>query len=124
MAIPGAVQEATSVLDLTSPSLATELRELEGRIQVLDALLDALDRHGQVQRTVQLASDRQSALKALQDPPYYYTQRQAEAVLDMPVAWQCAGEVQRIRSEREALAARRADLRDSAFDTFAFHWFG
>jgi DNA gyrase/topoisomerase IV subunit A len=104
--------------------LATELRDLEGRIQVLDALLDALERQGAVQHTVQLASDRQSALKALQDPPYCYTQLQAEAVLDMPVAWHCTGEVERIRTERQALAARRADLRDNAFDTFAFHWFG
>ena len=124
MAMPGAAQEATSVLDLTSPTLATELRELEARIQVLDALLDALERQGQVQRTVHLSNDRHSALKALQDPPYYYTQPQAEAVLEMPVVWQCAGEVDRIRRERNALVARRADLRDNAFDTFAFHWFG
>ena len=124
MVLLEATQEPVGVVDLTSPGLASELRGLDGRIMVLDGLLDALSRVNQVQYTVQASSDRRAALTALQDPPYCYTQAQAEAVLDMPVSWQCLGEAERLRRERDDLVARRANLRDNASDTLSFHWFG
>jgi DNA gyrase/topoisomerase IV subunit A len=75
-----------AVLDLTSPGLASELTELEGRLQVLTGLLDALSRLGDINQVIQFSGDRNSALVELQQEPFGYSNREAEAILDMPMS--------------------------------------
>jgi DNA gyrase/topoisomerase IV subunit A len=111
-------------LDLTSPEYVIELTELEGRLHVLGGLLDVSSRFREVNETIQFAQDRESALKALQNQPFGYSHDQAEAILNMPMAWQSAAEVDHLREEQERLTSRRLSLREHATEVLAFHWFG
>ena len=45
--------------------------------------------------------------KALQREPFGYSYPQAEAILDMPMGWQSADEVEHLRAERDRLTSRR-----------------
>jgi topoisomerase-4 subunit A len=109
---------------LTSSGVSNELCRVEVRLHVVDGLLDALNRLDQVDSTVRLAKDRRAALRALQSEPYCYTQRQAEAVLDMPVVLQCTDQVARLNRERDELVTRRTHLMDESFEALDLHWFG
>jgi hypothetical protein len=118
------VSLSVGVVDLTTSNLPDELAKIDARLHVLDGILDALSRSAQVNRTVQLSTDRYAALRALQAAPYSYTQPQAQAVLDMPVGWQCLEHVDALRKERDELASRRLSLRDHLSEVFSLHWFG
>jgi DNA gyrase subunit A len=113
-----------AVLDLNSPGLSTELAELEGRLQVLTGLLDALSRLPQINELIQFSDDRYSALVALQQEPFGYSNREAEAVLDMPMSWQTGEHAAHMRQERDHLTERRASLRQHVSEVLALHWFG
>jgi hypothetical protein len=113
-----------TILDLSSPSLVTEMTELDGRLHVLNGLLDASSRFYQVNETIQCSRDRSSALAALQQEPFGYTHQQAEALLEMPMGWQSAEELKHLREERDRLASRRASLSEHVSEVLAFHWFG
>lgn len=117
-------EPAGTILDLSSPSLVNEMTELDGRLHVLNGLLDALSRIYQVNETIQCSKDRSSALTALQQEPFGYTHQQAESLLEMPMGWQSAEELERLREERDRLATRRASLREHVTEVLAFHWFG
>jgi DNA gyrase/topoisomerase IV subunit A len=120
-----APEDPTSVvLDLSSPSLASELTELDGRLHVLSGLLDVSSRFDQVNQAIQVSPDRNSALMALQQEPFGYSHPQADAILDMPMGGQSADEVGHLRAERDRLISRRASLRDHVTEVLAFHWFG
>jgi DNA gyrase/topoisomerase IV subunit A len=121
---PGAEPRAGAMLDLTSPDYVIELTELEGRLHVLRGLLDVSSRLPQLNETIQFAHDRDSALQALQHEPFDYSYQQAEAILNMPMGWQSAGEVEHLREERDRLASRRLTLQENATEVTAFHWFG
>jgi hypothetical protein len=121
--LPGA-EEPKRILDLGSPEYVVELTELEGRLHVLGGLLDVSSRFSQVNQAIQLAHDRESALQALQHEPFGYTYEQAEAILDMPMSWQNAEDVEHLREERDRLTSRRFSLRENATEVLAFHWFG
>ncbi len=123
-AVPSAKEPTGAVVDLTSPEYVIELTELEGRLQVLGGLLDATSRFHQVNEAIQFARDRESALEALQHQPFGYSHDQAEAILNMPMGWQSAGEVEQLREEQERLSSRRMSLREHATEVLAFHWFG
>ena len=123
-AFRAAEEPAGVVLDLSSPSMASELSELDGRLHVLGGLLDVSSRFDQVNETIQYAKDRNDALTALQHEPFGYSHEQAEAILDMPMGWQSADEVAHLREERDRLTSRRTNLRDHVTEVFAFHWFG
>jgi DNA gyrase/topoisomerase IV subunit A len=112
------------VLDLSSPEYVIQLTELEGRLQILGGLLDASSRFRQVNEAIQFAPDRETALQALQDEPFGYSHQQAEAILNMPMGWQSAAEIEQLREERDRLTSRRLTLRESATEVLAFHWFG
>ncbi|HET9061168.1 MAG TPA: hypothetical protein VFN61_14715 [Acidimicrobiales bacterium] len=112
------------VLDLTTPQLSSELAEIERRLHVLRGLLDAHGRLSEVSDAVRLAHSRGEALVALQNDPFSYSREQAEAVLDMPFSWQAADEAERLRSEWDLVAARRASLREQVTEVLALHWFG
>jgi DNA gyrase subunit A len=113
-----------AVLDLTSPGLSTELAQLEGRLQVLHGLLDALSRLGEVNQVIQFSQDRHSALFALQQEPFGYSNQEAEAILDMPMSWQTGEQADHMRQERDHLSERRASLRQHVAEVLALHWFG
>jgi DNA gyrase/topoisomerase IV subunit A len=117
-------EPAGTILDLSSPSLVNEITELDGRLHVLNGLLDASSRFYQVNETIQSSRDRNSALAALQQEPFGYTQEQAEALLEMPMGWQIVAELEQLRLERDSLASRRASLREHVTEVLAFHWFG
>lgn len=121
---PGAEETTGAVVDLTSPEYVIELTELEGRLQVLGGLLDASSRFQEVNEAIQFAHDRESALEALQHLPFGYSHDQAEAILNMPMGWQSAAEVENLRDEQERLMSRRLSLRENATEALAFHWFG
>jgi len=119
-----AEEPAPTVLDLTSPVLSSELAELEDRLHVVNGLLDALGRVNEVHKVVQFSPARPQALIALQEEPFSYTKRQAEAVLDMPMSWQASEGAERLRSERDHLMSRRAGLREHVTEVLSLHWFG
>jgi DNA gyrase/topoisomerase IV subunit A len=122
--LPGTEPHAGAMLDLTSPDYVIELTELEGRLHVLRGLLDVSSRLPQLNETIQYAHDRESALDALQHEPFDYSYQQAEAILNMPMGWQSAAELDHLRAERDRLASRRLTLQESATEELAFHWFG
>jgi DNA gyrase subunit A len=113
-----------AVLDLTSPGLSSELAQLERRLQVLNGLLDALSRLDQINQLIQFSQDRNSALVALQQEPFGYSNQEAEAILDMPMSWQTGEQADHMREERDHLAERRASLRQHVAEVLALHWFG
>jgi DNA gyrase subunit A len=113
-----------AVLDLNSPGLSIELAELEGRLQVLTGLLDALSRLNEVNQVIQFSGDRNTALVALQQEPFGYSNREAEAVLDMPMSWQTGEHANHLHQERDHLTERRASLRQHVAEGLALHWFG
>jgi DNA gyrase/topoisomerase IV subunit A len=122
--VPRAEETTGAVVDLSSPEYVIELTELEGRLQVLGGLLDASSRFHEVNEAIQFAQDRESALEALEHQPFGYSHDQADAILNMPMGWQSAAEVEHLREERERLASRRMSLREHATEVLAFHWFG
>ena len=81
-------------------------------------------RFPELNETIQYAHDRETALDALQHEPFGYSYRQAEAILNMPMGWQSAAEVDQLRDERDRLASRRLTLQENATEELAFHWFG
>jgi len=113
-----------SIVDLTSPDLSRELAKIDERIHVLNGLLDALSRSTEVNGAVLISVDRSSALRALQAPPFSYTQKQARAVLEMPVGWQCIEQVETLRKERDQLASQRSSMANRVSEALALHWFG
>jgi len=113
-----------AVLDLTAPGLASELSQLEARLHVLRGLLDAVSRLGEINQSIQLASDRRDAVVSLQQEPFGYSRKQAEAILDMPMSWQSADQADRLRHERDSLATRGGRLREHIAEMLALHWFG
>jgi DNA gyrase/topoisomerase IV subunit A len=117
-------EEPGAVVDLTTPGLSSELAELEGRLHVLRGLLDALGRIDEVNKCIQFARDKYSAVGALQQEPFCYSHQQAGAILDMPMSWQSSEEIERLRQERDRLTARRAGLREHVTEVVSLHWFG
>jgi DNA gyrase/topoisomerase IV subunit A len=117
-------EQSGLVLDLSSPEYIAQLTELEGRLHILGGLLDASSRFRQVNEAIQFAQDRETALETLQQEPFGYSRQQAEAILNMPMGWQSAAEVEHLREERDRLTSRRSTLRESATEVLAFHWFG
>ncbi len=113
-----------AVLDLTTPQLSSELAELDTRIHVVEGLIDAHSQLERVNKALQFARDRQTALIALQHEPFGYTRQQANAILDMPMSWQSLEERQRLTAEHDDLVARRASLRERVSEVLALHWFG
>ena len=97
---------------------------MDSRLHVLSGLLDAVSRLDDVNRTIQLAGDKGTATVCLQQDPFRYSRRQAEAILDMPMSWQSSDAVDRLRQERDLLATRRARLRDHIAEVLSHHWFG
>ncbi len=83
-----------------------------------------MSRLGEINQTIQLASDRRDAAVSLQQEPFGYSRKQAEAILDMPTSWQSADQADRLRRERDSLATRGACLRDHIAEMLALHWFG
>lgn len=125
MAVPSVTGgPGAHVLDLTAVGPSRELTEIDGRLHILEGLLDALGRVQDVNRALQFAANRRAALVALQQEPFEYSERQAEAVLDMPMSWQCADAAQRLRAERDSLASRRAEVRERISEILSLHWFG
>jgi DNA gyrase/topoisomerase IV subunit A len=117
-------EQVGSLLDLSTPALSSELAELEDRLHIVRGLLDALARLHEVNKIVQFSRDRASALFALQHEPFSYSRAQADALLDMPVSWQTSDEAERLRTERDELLARRANLHEHVTEVLALHWFG
>ena len=116
--------QGSAVLDLTAPGLSSELAQVDSRLHVLSGLLDAVSRLDEVNHTIQLAGDKGTATVCLRQEPFRYSLRQAEAILDMPMSWQCSDAADRLRQERDLLATRRARLRDHIAEVLTHHWFG
>jgi DNA gyrase/topoisomerase IV subunit A len=113
-------QPRARVVDLTVP--ASLDAHLEPRFHVVCGLLDALERVEEVNKAIQFAPDRRSALVALRQEPFSYTYEQAQAILDMPMSWQCSETAQCLAEERNALAGRRSVLYEQS--DLSLHWFG
>lgn len=112
------------VLDLASGSSSRELAEVEKRLHVVGGLIDALGRIQEVNKAIQFTADRHSALAALEEEPFGYSREQAEAILSMPMSWQCTDTRARLEEEREALAARSSNMRKQIGESLSLHWFG
>ena len=81
-AFPAPEEPAGAILDLSSPSLVNEMTELDGRLHILNGLLDASSRFDQVNEAIQGSKDMSGALTTLQQEPFGYSPEQAEALLD------------------------------------------
>jgi DNA gyrase/topoisomerase IV subunit A len=114
----------SAVLDLTTTGLSSELAELEGRLHVIRGRLDAVSRLNEVNQAIQLAADRWAATVSLQQEPFGYSLKQAEAILEMPMSWQCLDQAERLSQERDCLAAQAARVREHIAEVLALHWFG
>lgn len=123
-AFPAPEEPAGAILDLSSPSLVNEMTELDGRLHILNGLLDASSRFDQINEAIQGSKDMSGALTTLQQEPFGYSPEQAEALLEMPMGWQSAEELERLREERDRLSERRSNLREHVSEVLAFHWFG
>jgi DNA gyrase/topoisomerase IV subunit A len=77
-----------------------------------------------INQVIQLAGDRNSALVELQQEPFGYSNREAEAILDMPMSWQTGEHADHLRQERDHLIERRAGVRQHVAEVLALHWFG
>jgi len=112
------------VVDLAAVGSSRELSEIDSRLHVLEGLLDAHGRLQDVNRAIQLSTNKRGALVALQQEPFGYSERQAEAVLEMPLSWQCAEVGEHLRAEHDHLSARRAEVREKVSEVLSLHWFG
>jgi len=122
MAVSSTVgQQRARVVDLTVP--VSSRADSEQRFHVLCGLLDALERIEDVNKAIQSAPDKRSAVMALRREPFGYSVEQAQAILDMPMSWQCADTSGHLREERDALAGRRQPAVYEQPD-LSFHWFG
>lgn len=121
MAMFVADQPGAPVLDLTT---SRELAELEGRLNIVEAQLDALRRLEQVNKVIQFAQTMQSAAAALRQEPFGYSSEQAKAVLEMPMSYQCAEAINKLRAERQDLVARRSSIRQNSIEAASANWFG
>ncbi len=116
--------QTSAVLDLTTDGPSGELAQLERRIHVLRAQLDALSKIDEVNQTVQFSINRGAALEALMHEPFHYSPEQAAGVLDLPLSCQSAEEVQCLRQEFERLTSHRLSKSEHFSEALAFHWFG
>jgi DNA gyrase/topoisomerase IV subunit A len=116
--------QGSAVLDLTTAGLSSELGELESRLHVIRGRLDAVSRLNQVNQAIQLAADRRAATALLQQEPFGYSLKQAEAILEMPMSWQCLDQRERLSHERDCIAAQAARVREHIAEVLALHWFG
>lgn len=121
MAMSVADQPGAFVLDLTR---SRELAELEGRLHVLEAQLDALGRLEQVNRVIQFSQNKQRAAEALQHEPFGYSAEQAKGVLEMPMSSQCADAIEELRAQRKSLLARSGSIRQTPKEATSANWFG
>jgi DNA gyrase/topoisomerase IV subunit A len=120
----GVAGTVVSVVDLTSSMAPTELAALDARISVLSGILDAVSRIDAVNQAVQGAPDRVGAVAALRAEPFGYSEAQAGAVVDLPLACQTAGASGRWAAEKSQLLMQRAALIERQAEATAFHWFG
>jgi DNA gyrase/topoisomerase IV subunit A len=114
----------STLLELKAPELSAELADVEGRLELVRALVDALGRLGELNRVIQSSATAQGAREALRRPPFGYSDAQASAVLALPMSCQNPAEVEHIRQDMEHLLARRASLREQLSEGMALHWFG
>ncbi|MGO9659594.1 MAG: hypothetical protein ACLQVK_04880 [Acidimicrobiales bacterium] len=114
----------STVLDLTATGLSSELAELESRLHVIRGRLDAMSRLHEVNQAIQLAVDRRAAIVSLQQEPFGYSLKQAEAILEMPMSWQCLDQAERLSRDRDCLADQAARVREHIAEVLAHHWFG
>ena len=112
------------VLDLVTPALSNEITKLDERLHVVQGLLDALARLHEVNKSIQFSRDRASASIALQHEPFNYSRSQVEALLAMPMSWQTSDQADHLRTERDQLVARKANLQKHATEPLSLHWFG
>ena len=112
------------LLDMKAPELSAELADVENKLGVVRALVDALGRVGELNRLIQSSSTVQGAREALSRPPFSYSDEQVTAVLAMPVSAQSISEVKQMRQDLQQLLARRASLREQLSGVTALHWFG
>ena len=105
-AFPGSPKSPAGAMsgpDFTRAS-STRLTELDGRLHVLRGLLDVSSRFDQLNETIQYApTTANAALDALAARAVRLLHQQAEAILDMPMGWQSAAEVDQLREERDRL---------------------
>ena len=121
MAMSVADRPGAHVLDLTS---SNELAKLDGRIEILDAQLDALGRLDELNEAIQFAPTVQAAAATLRQDPFGYSREQVKAVLEMPMSWQCDEVAEKLRAERRALLSRRPIVLQQPTDAASANWFG
>lgn len=121
MATSLADRPGAHVLDLTS---SHELAKLDGRMEILDAQLDALGRLDELNEAIQFAPTVQAAAATLRQEPFNYSREQAKAVLEMPMSWQCEEVAEKLRAERKVLLARRPIVLQQPAEAASANWFG
>jgi DNA gyrase/topoisomerase IV subunit A len=84
--------------------------EIEERIQILDGILDALDRMDEVNRAVRGSLNRIEARESLLAEPFCYSEVVATRILDLNVARQTVAGIEELCRERNQAADRLAEL--------------
>ncbi|MFP6630660.1 MAG: DNA gyrase subunit A [Myxococcota bacterium] len=88
-----------------------DLAQAEARAHILEGFVTALDNLDEVIALIR-ASDNGAAARAVLRERFAFTERQAQAILDMRLRALTALERDRVTSELEGLRAKIADLRD------------
>jgi DNA gyrase/topoisomerase IV subunit A len=79
------------------------------RLNLMEAMANALDRMDEVNTVVRASADRPAAVRALCDAPFGFTEQGANHVLDLTVARQTEAGRQGLQSEIEQARKQLAD---------------
>jgi DNA gyrase subunit A len=88
----------------------SEIPRLRDRIHILDGILDALGRMGEINQLVSQSKDRNQARDGLLDQPFCYSEVVAMHVLDTTVGRQTTAGIEDLRRERNQAGERLEEL--------------
>jgi DNA gyrase subunit A len=89
---------------------ASEIPRLRDRIHILDGILDALGRMGEINHLVSQSKDRNRARDGLLVQPFCYSEVVAQHVLDITVGRGTAAGIEELRRERNQAGERFQEL--------------
>jgi DNA gyrase subunit A len=78
--------------------------KLQHRLDIIEALLAAVDKWEGISDLIYGAEDRAEARELLQEPPFSFSEVQAEHILDMPAGRRTALGRRQLREERDRAA--------------------
>ena len=81
------------------------LKKLQERLHIIEGLIAAMERWSEICEVVAASEDRATARQALGRTPFYFSETQAEHILDTPVARRTAHGRRQLAEERDRTIA-------------------